>query len=498
MIYGSDTGVPALIEALEDRNVGVRLAAVEALAHIDTPRALIGLTLALHNPSAVVGAKALSWLKQKNQPLALVVGDFTKNKEVGSSIQRTLVDTGQLPFFVSIALSDRRFFELAGAAKFAIIDTNYSSPFLERELNRMIRLSIPIQPIAEGDSIIPRRFLDMQQRYASLRPIAMYYDLADLEFILRKLVRELSTAQPPKDYEYDVYISYARGDSTTSTPGVVEDLHRTLDRVLPEYLARDPKIFRDIELAPGDIKKQVYEVIQNSAVFVVVISPDYLNSKWCMREFETMVKTEPREPSKSSRIFKVLVRPVALKRQPPVLRALLGYEFFGFEKKKKYPETLERLAYDIGQTRRAQETAVALDIPELSPSTMSGAEPSAPRAKRATFTTQDTASLERWPVRTGTDEDVGKVSTNIVTTSVEELIAIKRPTDIPFVGAGRSKYHSHRSEPVETTIWSLDTTILAYRRTENESYQLILRGKSGATMMAKFLSHTRAILPLRG
>jgi hypothetical protein len=93
-------------------------------------------------------------------------------------------------------------------------------------------------------------------------------------------------------------------------------------------------------------------------------------------------------------------------------------------------------------------------------------------------------AIDRWPVRTGTDKDVGKVNPDPIITTVEELIAQPRPLNLRLSGKA-TQYQSRRAEPLEITTWSIHAEITAFRRTQNGTYRLILRSDSGASMLAQ-------------
>ena len=93
--------------------------------------------------------------------------------------------------------------------------------------------------------------------------------------------------------------------------------------------------------------------------------------------------------------------------------------------------------------------------------------------------------VERWPVKTGTDPDVGQVVAQIVPTTVEELISVPRPEDMLPVNDDFSEYQSHRSAPVETTIWMIEAEITALKLETDGDYHLVLQGASGETMIGE-------------
>jgi hypothetical protein len=93
--------------------------------------------------------------------------------------------------------------------------------------------------------------------------------------------------------------------------------------------------------------------------------------------------------------------------------------------------------------------------------------------------------VERWPVKTGTDPDVHRVVQRIVPTTVEELISIPRPHDMPSPTEDYPAYQQHRAAPVETTIWRIDVIITALKQEADGDYHLVLQGASGETMIGE-------------
>jgi hypothetical protein len=93
--------------------------------------------------------------------------------------------------------------------------------------------------------------------------------------------------------------------------------------------------------------------------------------------------------------------------------------------------------------------------------------------------------VERWPVKTGTDPDVTRVEPRIVPTTVEEMVSIPRPDDMPLPTQNYPAYQQHRSSPVETTIWRIDADIIALKQETDGDYHLVLQGASGETMIGE-------------
>ena len=109
--------------------------------------------------------------------------------------------------------------------------------------------------------------------------------------------------------------------------------------------------------------------------------------------------------------------------------------------------------------------------------------------------------VERWPVKTGTDDDVALVGKNviggvdfgagIVETTVEELIEIPRPAQMSEVSSVNSAFQSSRAQPVELVIWRIEATITALKLEGDGDYHLVLQGASGETMIAEVPTATR-------
>jgi hypothetical protein len=91
---------------------------------------------------------------------------------------------------------------------------------------------------------------------------------------------------------------------------------------------------------------------------------------------------------------------------------------------------------------------------------------------------------ERWPVKTGTDNDVNKVNltAGIVHATVEELHAAARPK---VLDTNEKAYYKARLGPVETTVWQVDCHITAVKFESDGDYHLVLQGQSGETIIGE-------------
>lgn len=112
--------------------------------------------------------------------------------------------------------------------------------------------------------------------------------------------------------------------------------------------------------------------------------------------------------------------------------------------------------------------------------------------------------VERWPVKTGTDQDVATVGKNvinghdlgagIVETTVEELVSVPRPPEMPDPARLNPDFQDRRSAPVEQTVWRIEATITVMKLEADGDYHLVLQGASGETMIGEVPTPTTAFL----
>ena len=112
----------------------------------------------------------------------------------------------------------------------------------------------------------------------------------------------------------------------------------------------------------------------------------------------------------------------------------------------------------------------------------------------------DKPGVERWPVKTGQDEDRAKVGKNvvdgqhlgagIVESTVEELISLPRPAGLEVATEDPPEFQSIRDGVTEVTIWRIEATIIALKHEKDGDYHLVLQGRSGANMVAEIPTPT--------
>jgi hypothetical protein len=85
--------------------------------------------------------------------------------------------------------------------------------------------------------------------------------------------------------------------------------------------------------------------------------------------------------------------------------------------------------------------------------------------------------VERWDVKTGSDDEAGRVGLGHPTaTTIAHLISQPAPSSLP---------PNARVSPVETTEWILDATLVEDKYETDSDYHLVLRDSTGHTMIAE-------------
>lgn len=148
-------------------------------------------------------------------------------------------------------------------------------------------------------------------------------------------------------FECDIFISYSHVDNRALTEGQkgwIDSFHQALEVRLSQVLGSDPQFFRDPKLAGNDYFESVLTgTLQRTAILVSIVSPRYVESEWCIREFKLFTdvakSTGGLRVGDKSRIFKVMKFPVE-DNPHPELDGLLGYEFFTWDPDSGIPREL--------------------------------------------------------------------------------------------------------------------------------------------------------------
>jgi hypothetical protein len=113
--------------------------------------------------------------------------------------------------------------------------------------------------------------------------------------------------------------------------------------------------------------------------------------------------------------------------------------------------------------------------------------------------------VERWPVKTGTDQDVAQVGKNVIAgqslgagtveATLEELVRFGRPLGMrPPAKNFDNTFHQTRLGVVERTVWTISVDIIALKQEADGDYHLVLQGASGETMVAEIPTPLKAFV----
>ena len=159
------------------------------------------------------------------------------------------------------------------------------------------------------------------------------------------------------DFHTHVFISYAHADNLEAGgPGWVSRFHELLEPFLTSRLKRTKAvIWRDKRLSDNDVFDPVImQQLPDSAVLVAVLTDNYVDSKWCLREAEAFCEAAQAKvglsPNNKSRVFKVIkLPPEGQSTLPAPMRETLGTPFY------------VRVDKDRRETQDRNDRAVELD-----------------------------------------------------------------------------------------------------------------------------------------
>jgi len=181
----------------------------------------------------------------------------------------------------------------------------------------------------------------------------------------------------------DVWIGFSPLDDVELVEGRrgwVSNFGRALQVRLSQLLGRSAVVGMETAHRGNEPSAEnEMEAIRRAACFVAVVSPRYVKSDWTSRELTEFVTSANRHGGLAlgtqSRLFKLLKTPVPLEQTPPLLRGLLGYEFFkidpetgrvreldevfGPEAQREFWLRLDDLAHDIASTLEVYRQSTA-------------------------------------------------------------------------------------------------------------------------------------------
>lgn len=113
-------------------------------------------------------------------------------------------------------------------------------------------------------------------------------------------------------HQYDVFVSYAHDDNvmpegTSAKYGWVTTLAHNLNTGPGHYRKN---LFIDHQLKPGDVfSDDLLAKVEGSRLLLLVLSQNYINSKWCGKELDHFIHTHANDPDKPADVFVVELFP---------------------------------------------------------------------------------------------------------------------------------------------------------------------------------------------
>jgi TIR domain len=193
-------------------------------------------------------------------------------------------------------------------------------------------------------------------------------------------------------YDSHIFISYAHLDNQPLTPdqeGWVTRFHESLQTILTVRMGHKALIWRDRKLSGNDsFADEIVAQFPKTEILVSVLSKCYVESEWCRREVQEFCRNcgEVRIGNKY-RIIKVVKLPVdSVDPLPPLMKDMLGYDFFTYKDKEqgKIPLELDPFYFpELRQLYIEKLYVLADDIIELTKKVegqASGTQKELPRA----------------------------------------------------------------------------------------------------------------------
>jgi hypothetical protein len=154
---------------------------------------------------------------------------------------------------------------------------------------------------------------------------------------------EIHPMPPPATFvpgvEYDVFISYSHDNNYEQW---ATKFRQKLEGLLKDRLGRGVRIFFDESgVAPNeDLTPEIQRAVSNSALFVPIVSHNYVTKTWCRRECE-LFENASGTHAVSGRIFPVRYDDVPYDAFQKLIGEKVGFEFFSIPEGATFPATLE-------------------------------------------------------------------------------------------------------------------------------------------------------------
>jgi hypothetical protein len=132
----------------------------------------------------------------------------------------------------------------------------------------------------------------------------------------------------------DIFISYSRDDDVPppdrpDRKGFVTFLHESIRYEFRDLGPDRPSVWRDTKrISLGDqFTPEIEETLKNTSFLVVVLSPNWMASKWCRKELDTFGQIHGSNGIRE-RIIVVNKRYIDPDKRPSLLQGQLGFSFF--------------------------------------------------------------------------------------------------------------------------------------------------------------------------
>jgi hypothetical protein len=125
---------------------------------------------------------------------------------------------------------------------------------------------------------------------------------------------------------------------------------------------------------------------------------------------------------------------------------------------------------------KAQGDKPAADKPQ----TETGKKPAAESGKPPANAVR--SGRDRWSIKTASDVEAQEIDRTPVKSTVEKLLAIPRPLDMPPDGSNPF-FQTHRARPAETSVFSVEADVVDCRLMPDGDYRVTVKGVSGKTMV---------------
>src|SRR5205807_8212417 len=93
-----------------------------------------------------------------------------------------------------------------------------------------------------------------------------------------------------------------------------------------------------------------------------------------------------------------------------------------------------------------------------------------------TPTPNPNCGVERWSVKTGTDADAALVNLTPQPTTIAAMRSWTAPATIPS---------NNRVAPYETTVWTVNATLVEYKLEDDSDYHIVIKDDSGNTIITE-------------